>query len=67
MRKNCGFINASWFICIEFQCGGTSLRCIYSIPKKIPDDQVDRHKITRVPQLTGHIDGQTYYTATQGI
>ena len=31
------------------------------------DRQTDRHKITKIPQTTGQMDGQAYYTATRGI
>ena len=46
------------FICINFQCGGPALRCIYLIPKIPTNYHTDRHNITKGEQATGQTDGR---------
>ena len=55
------------FICINFQCGGPASQCIYSIPKRSADLQIDRHEITKGLRTTGRTYRQTYYTDAKGI
>ena len=47
-------------ICIDFQCGGPAMQCIYSSPKRSEHNQTDRQKIIKGPQTTGQTDGWKY-------
>ena len=44
------------FICINFQCGGIALQCIYLSPKSPTYDQTDKHKTTKGLWM----DGRTF-------